>query len=65
MLADTAYQAAKMATDLFPRRRLARPQQHRHRPCRRRVVDMDWQKAALAVMAVYVEYGPQEKKPHL
>jgi len=52
MQANTADQAAQVATDLRPGRRLAWPQQHRHRSARRGVVDMDRQKAALAIMAV-------------
>jgi hypothetical protein len=50
--ADAADQAAKVVEDLFSGRCLARPQQHRHRPPRRRVVDMDRQEAALTVVAV-------------
>ena len=52
MLADAPYQAAKMVPDLLPGWRLAWPQQHRHRPRCRRVIDMDRQKAAFAIMAV-------------
>jgi hypothetical protein len=41
-----------MAGRLGARRRLAGAQQHRHRPPRRRVVDMDRQEAALTMMPV-------------
>ncbi|SDT15091.1 hypothetical protein SAMN04515621_3024 [Erythrobacter sp. HL-111] len=41
-----------MPCRLLARRRLARAQQHRHRPARCRVVDMDRQEAALPMMSV-------------
>jgi hypothetical protein len=52
MIADAAHQAANMAAHFLPGRRLARPQQDRHRARGRGIVDMDRQKAALVVVRV-------------
>jgi hypothetical protein len=50
--ADAAHQAAQMAADFLSGRRLARPQQHRHRARGRGVVDVDGQEAALVIVRV-------------
>ncbi len=50
--ADLADQPAQMAADLLTGWRLAGAQDHRHRPARRRIVDMDRQEAACVVMRV-------------
>jgi hypothetical protein len=52
MPADASNQAAEKLAHLFARRRFARTQDHRHRPARCRIVDMNWQKAALIIMGV-------------
>ena len=52
MAADVPDQPAQVPGNLRARCRLARPQQHRDRAAGRRVVDMDRQKAPLAVVAV-------------
>jgi len=52
MAADAANQPTQVTTDLGARGRLARAKQHRDRPARRRVVDMDRQEAALVVMGI-------------
>ena len=50
--ADRPDETAQMAAHLLARRCLARPQDHRDRAGRGRVVDVDRQKAALVVMGV-------------
>ena len=50
--ADASDQAAQKLADLLARWRLARTQDHDHRPSRCRIVDVDRQKAALIVMGV-------------
>lgn len=49
---DMAHQTPDMPRRLLARWGLAGAQQHRHRPAGRGVVNMDRQKAALAMMAV-------------
>ena len=49
---DQAHEPAQVAAHLLARGRLARPEQHRHGPGGRRVVHVDRQEAALAVVAV-------------
>ncbi len=52
VLADMTHQAPDVAGTFGTRRRLAGAQQHRDRTAGRSVVDVDRQKAALAVMAI-------------
>ena len=52
MTADAPDQATQVTADLDAGGRLARPQDHGHRPTGRGVVDVDRQKAALVVMGI-------------
>jgi hypothetical protein len=55
VLPDAAYKTPEVTAHLDARGRLAGAQKHGDRTARRRVVDVDWQEAALVLMALNSE----------